>query len=100
MCVISTILVADDDDNDFFFIERALRKTSFEGDILRAVDGSEMIKVLHSMCVRGLPALGLIDLKMPRCDGFAVLAWRQRHSELSCIPLIVMSSSRLESGWA
>ena len=99
MCAIATILIAEDDDNDFFFLERALRKTSFEGNILRAADGSETIEVLQTMCTQrpSLPALGLIDLKMPRCDGFAVLAWRQKHCELSCIPLIVLSSSRIES---
>lgn len=99
MCAISTILIAEDDDHDFFFIERALRKTAYEGEIVRALDGSQTIETLHSLCIDrlSLPALGLIDLKMPRCDGFGVLAWRQKHCELSCIPLIVLSSSRMQS---
>src|SRR4051794_8809799 len=99
MCVINTILIAEDDDNDFFFVSRALHICGFRGTIVRASDGKAAIALLQALFDHQfkLPALALIDLKMPRCDGFEVLAWRQTHREMPCIPLIVFSSSRLEA---
>jgi CheY-like chemotaxis protein len=43
-----------------------------------------------------LPALALVDLKMPRQDGFDVLRWKRKHMELPCVPIIIFSSSGLE----
>ncbi len=99
MCVINTILIAEDDDNDFFFIARALHITGFQGKVVRANDGKDAIVLLQAIFDQKfkLPAIALIDLKMPRCDGFEVLAWRQKHREVPCVPLIIFSSSRLET---
>lgn len=99
MCVINTILVAEDDDNDFFFITRALRATGFQGQVVRAVTGKAAIAVLQSIFDRQLklPAVALIDLKMPGMDGFDVLTWRRDHRDLPCVPLIIFSSSGLRA---
>lgn len=99
MCVINTMLIAEDDDNDFFFVSRALKITGFQGKVVRAIDGQAAITTLQAIFDHKfqLPALALIDLKMPRCDGFEVLTWRQKHRELPCVPLIIFSSSRIEA---
>jgi CheY-like chemotaxis protein len=98
MCVIRTILVAEDDENDFVLISRALKAAGFVGTILRAGDGDEAIRKLERMGMpeAQLPALALIDLKMPRADGFDVLEWKRLHTELPCVPLIIFSSSNEE----
>ena len=99
MCVLRAILVAEDDDNDFLLISRALKEAGFLGKILRAEDGNEAIDKLKHAGNGGemeLPAVALIDLKMPRGDGFDVLKWKRRHLELPCVPIIIFSSSSME----
>jgi hypothetical protein len=43
---IPTLLVAEDDDNDFLVLEQALTKASFETDLCRVLDGAEVIQYL------------------------------------------------------
>jgi CheY-like chemotaxis protein len=43
------------------------------------------------------PKLILLDLKMPRKDGFEVLQWRQSAVDQASLPVIVFSSSCLEA---
>jgi CheY-like chemotaxis protein len=95
---IRTILIAEDDENDFLLIHRALKKAGFRGAVVRAADGTEAIHRLEQIGDQEtpLPALALIDLKMPRKDGFDVLRWKRKHSELPCVPMIIFSSSGLE----
>lgn len=98
MGVIRAILIVEDDENDFHLISRALKTSGYDGRIVRAKDGGEAI---HKLAGLGngempLPALALIDLKMPRLDGFDVLKWKRQHVELPCVPLIIFSSSGIE----
>ena len=41
-----------------------------------------------------LPGLLLLDLKMPRMDGFDVLAWVQSHAAFDALPTVVQLRSR------
>jgi DNA-binding response OmpR family regulator len=93
------ILVADDDDNDIFFLRRALAKAGLSIEIVVAHDGQEVMDYLSGQDRDRfpLPRLLLLDLKMPRLDGFDVLAWRQRHPEFSALPVVVLSSSAHEA---
>src|SRR5215468_8037055 len=43
---IPTLLVAEDNDNDFLVLEQALRKANFETDLRRVRDGAEVIQYL------------------------------------------------------
>ena len=99
MSVIRTILVAENDDHDFLFISRALKAAGCLGCIVRAEDGDAAIHELEHIGEPRLqlPALALVDLKMPGCDGFDVLRWKRRHAELPCVPIIIFSSSNIES---
>jgi CheY-like chemotaxis protein len=94
-----TLLIAEDDDNDFLFFERALIAEKLEAQIRRACDGQEAIEY-----VRGdnhfadrdehpLPDMIVLDLKMPRKSGFEVLAWLRKHPDFCDLPVIVFSSS-------
>jgi CheY-like chemotaxis protein len=96
---IPTLLIAEDDDNDFVFLERALESEKFEANIRRACDGAEAIDYLcgeNQFADREaypLPHLLVLDLKMPGRNGFEVLEWLRAHSEVETFPVVVFSSS-------
>jgi CheY-like chemotaxis protein len=95
----ATLLIAEDDDNDFLFLRRAFAAEKFEVQVQRACDGAEAIEYLcgeNHFADREaypLPNLLLLDLKMPRKNGFEVLAWLEEHPELESLPIVVFTSS-------
>src|ERR1041384_1661828 len=100
MGAIRTIIVAEDDDDDFFLVRRALKQSGYRGAIVRAMNGEEAIRLLRSSggaeAEVTLPAIALLDLKMPLRDGFDVLEWKDKHRDLPCVPVIIFSSSEVE----
>jgi CheY-like chemotaxis protein len=96
---VPTLLIAEDDDNDFLFLERALGIEKFEANIRRACNGDEAIEYLCGENIYSdreahpLPHLMVLDLKMPLKNGFEVLEWLREHSELETFPVVVFSSS-------
>jgi CheY-like chemotaxis protein len=98
-----TILIAEDDDNDFWFFELAFKKTAGSMSLVRVNDGVEAIDYLSrerddaDRRKRPNPDLIVLDLNMPRMDGFDVLEWLQKHPQLRSMPAIVLSSSEEEA---
>ena len=43
-----------------------------------------------------MPALVLLDLKMPRATGFEILKWIRNHPTLNKLPVVVLSGSELQ----
>jgi DNA-binding response OmpR family regulator len=80
------ILVAEDDN----FLANAYRvkltKSSYEVKIV--VDGEETLQVLKNY----IPDLIILDLIMPKKDGFAVLEEIKKNESLKKIPCIVASN--------
>jgi CheY-like chemotaxis protein len=95
-----TVLHVEDDPNDVFLMQRAFRKADLTHLLHVARDGLEAIEYLNhqgsfaDVAMYPLPTLILLDLKMPRKDGFETLAWLRQQSGLKRIAVIVMSSSR------
>ena len=56
-----------------------------------AHDGAEALEKVAAL----KPDLVLMDLKMPRVDGFEFLEWLRREPGLKIIPVVVFSSSNL-----
>lgn len=97
----ATILVIEDDANDLFFLKRAFSALQKRCDMQAVGDGAEAIDYLRGVDDYAdrerfpLPALILMDLKMPRVDGFEFLAWLRREAGLKIVPVVVFSSSNL-----
>lgn len=95
------LLVAEDDDTDARLLERALRRAESEFKVIRVENGDQVIAYLEG---RGpyadrarypYPWVVLLDLRMPRRDGFDVLRWRQDSPSRSRVPVVVFTSSSL-----
>lgn len=98
--LLPTILLAEDDPDDAFLLQRALRKASFDNPVVHVHDGVEATDYLAGAGafddreVHPLPAVILLDLKMPRRSGFEVLAWLRDQPSLGRLPVVVLTSSR------
>lgn len=96
------ILLAEDDDNDIFFMQRALRKAEVNFPLHVVTNGQEAIDYLGGAgkfadrTQHPLPSIMLLDLKMPFLDGFEVLSWINSQSSLKEIPVLVLTSSAEE----
>jgi CheY-like chemotaxis protein len=94
------ILVADDDENDVFFLRRAFAKSGLLHTIIHVSDGQKAIEYLLGEGIYAdrkanpFPDVLLLDLKMPRTDGFDVLATMRSLPGLD-LPVVVFSTSAL-----
>jgi signal transduction histidine kinase len=76
-----TILIAEDEDSNYFFLEAVLKKT--KAKVLRAVDG---VKFLEIMNENKNIDLVLLDIKMPGINGFnAIKVVRQQSISIPVI---------------
>lgn len=81
------ILVVDDDDSIRLMVERVLRREKYEVDSAR--DGFEAIEKLGRNDYDAI----LLDLMMPRIDGFGVLDYLEAHRPELGSAVIVMSAN-------
>src|SRR5262245_35769570 len=93
------ILLAEDRDDDVLLIRRAFQQSYVTNPIYVVRDGVEAISYLRG---EGnyrnreefpLPDLMLLDLKMPRVDGFEVLKWIREQPSLSSLRVVVLTAS-------
>ena len=97
---LASVLLVEDDPNDILLMERAVRKAGLSHAMKTARDGEQAVDYLSGEAAfadRGLhplPALILLDLKLPKLSGFEVLKWLRGQPELRRIPVIVLTSSK------
>ena len=95
----AVILVADDRDDDRLLIQRAFSKAGVVNPMMFVHDGEEAIAYLKGEGKYSrrdefpLPSLLLLDLKMPKADGFDVLTWIRGQKELSALRIVVLTGS-------
>lgn len=94
------ILSVDDSEDDNFLLQRAFRHRSDAVDLHIVHDGQEAIDYLMKAGAGdgsgeyAMPELILLDLKMPRKDGFAVLQWLREQPNMSALSVAVLTSSQ------
>ena len=86
------LLVVDDSEMNREILKEILGK---EYQILEACDGEEALKMLEQYGTE--ISLVLLDIIMPKMDGFEVLAYMNRDKWIEDIPVIMISSEESES---
>jgi CheY-like chemotaxis protein len=95
-----SILHVDDDHNDLLLLEHACKAAKLSYLVKSAADGDMAIDYLSgngsfsNRLAYPLPAIVLLDLKMPRKSGFEVLTWIRSNPELRRMPVFIFTSSR------
>jgi CheY-like chemotaxis protein len=93
------ILLVDDSEDDRFFFGLALKKSGIRARLVSVEDGEEAIEYLKQSgrfsdaAEFPRPDYLFLDLKMPRRNGFEVLAWIAQQSPQTTFPIIVLSGS-------
>ena len=105
MSDIRTILLAEDSPADAEMAIDALRDANLANPIVHVEDGVEAMDYLmrrgaYKDRAEGLPAVLLLDIKMPRMDGLEVLQAIRAEDSLKHLPVVILSSSREESDLA
>ncbi len=98
-----TILLAEDNDDDVFFMQRAAKSCGFANPIQVVSHGQEAIDYLSGANGYGdrekfpLPFLIFLDLKMPQRGGLEVLEWIRGQPSLQTMLVLILTTSREES---
>jgi CheY-like chemotaxis protein len=95
------ILLAEDEDDDAFLLVKALKSAGLMNPPTIVHDGEEAIDYLAGRGIYAdrarypFPFLLLLDLKMPRKNGFEVLEWWRSQPRAQHLNTIVLTSSSL-----
>lgn len=93
------ILLVEDNENDAFFMQRALSKANVGSPLDVVIDGQQAIEYLSrtgrfaDRREQPLPSLIFLDLKLPFVHGFEVLSWMRSEAALKELPVVVLTSS-------
>jgi two-component system, response regulator len=95
------ILIVEDNPSDIDLTRRALAKSHIANELIVVGDGQEALDYLFGTGDTGgvaepLPALVLLDLKLPRVDGFEVLRRIRTDGRTKRLPVVILTSSREE----
>src|SRR3981081_919782 len=93
-----TILQVEDDPNDVFFLQHAMKKAGVANPIQVASDGQQAIEYLQGTGKFAdreqfpLPCLVLLDLKLPHVMGLDVLKWIREHFGMALVVVLLTAS--------
>jgi len=96
------ILLVEDNPSDIGFTRRALEKSHIANELVVAEDGQEALDYLLGGApltgskMTELPALILLDLKLPKVDGLQVLRQIRADDRTSRLPVVILTTSNEE----
>ena len=95
------ILLAEDNIHDVELTLSALEEHNLANEVVVVRDGAEALDYLFARGkfagqTNGLPAVVMLDLKMPKVDGLEVLRQMKSDPNMRRIPVVMITSSREE----
>jgi CheY-like chemotaxis protein len=96
------ILLVEDNADDEELTRRALKKNRILNELVVARDGAEALEYLLGIDSHGghnsdnLPAVVLLDLKLPKIDGLEVLRRLRENEKTAHVPVVILTSSKEE----
>ena len=96
------VLMAEDATHDIIATKRAWKKSHIVNPLYIVKDGVECLQFLHQREkyrdpeTAPRPGILLLDIKMPKMDGLAVLKRIREDDELHRLPVIMLTSSKAE----
>ncbi len=93
------ILLVEDNPHDIELTRRALARHQIANELVVAHDGVEALEYLFGKegeTLRRLPAVVLLDLKLPRVDGLEVLREIRASVRTRFLPVVILTSSNEE----
>ncbi len=94
------ILLVEDNPDDEALTLRALKKNNITNEIVVARDGVEALDYLFGTGPHAgretsvLPEVVLLDLKLPKVDGFEVLRKLRADERTKLLPVVILTSSK------
>jgi CheY-like chemotaxis protein len=97
-----TILLVEDNPDDALLTQRALKKNNICNDVVLVRDGAEALDYLfgtgsyEGRDFRAMPQVILLDLGLPKIDGFEVLRRIKSDERTRLVPTVILTSSEDE----
>jgi two-component system response regulator len=91
-----TLVMVDDNADDIFLTRKLMRKEGIINSFISERKPERVIEVLHDLRKMGLEKsslMVLLDVKMPRMNGFELLKKIRETAEFKDVPVIMLSSS-------
>ncbi len=96
------ILLVEDNPDDVELTLRSLKKNNISNEVVLARDGAEALEYLFATGTYAdrdtslMPAVILLDLKLPKVDGLEVLRRLRADERTKLLPVVIVTSSKEE----
>ncbi|AUD06740.1 response regulator [Spirosoma pollinicola] len=89
------VFIADDDEDDRYLLNLAFARHSPQCRLVFAHDGLDLLDALARY--ETSPELIILDMNMPRLNGFEALQALRQHSSYQRTPIVILTTSAAET---